>query len=176
MLEEAPDDVHLGFVAILRFSAALSHAGLRKNVPQRPRCSAGQLHKGCRCWCVPPRWIMVAICLCSELQWAGGLGLDLSTCFLLGGPTDGGMFFSRLFPGTAPRRARLVLEGSRHAVGGPGTKLSRFQEECRLGHPSCLGRRSDHATPRTLALRRQSSHTALGQALVCHATLRSERA
>ena len=54
---------------------------------------------------------MVVICLCSELQWAGGLGLDLSTCFLLGGPTDGGMFFRVCSRGLLPAEHGSCLRG-----------------------------------------------------------------
>ena len=117
---------------------------------------------------------MVALCLCSELQWAGGLGLDLSTCFLLGGPTDGGMFFSRLFPGAAPCRARLLLEGSRHAVGGSSgqaEQVPRKEQYSLSATPPDLPREtfSDHCDAPAL----QPSPTGQ-ETLVCHATLRSE--
>ena len=104
------------------------HPAQSKKSPQRPRCSAGQLHKGCRCWCVAPRWIMVVLCLCSELQWAGGLGLDLVDVFFASLPNGRGKLFVRVCSrGLAPAEHGSCLRGLATQWEGAGTKLSSFQ-------------------------------------------------
>ena len=80
---------------------------------------------------MPPRWIMVVLCMGSELQWAGGLGLDLVDVFFASLPNGRGKLLARFFAGTGPRRALLVLEGSRHAVGCQAEQVPR-KEECSL--------------------------------------------
>ena len=146
---------YLSFIALCCWSSLLSHGGLRENAPQRPRCSAGQLHKGCRCWCVAPRWIMVVLCLCSELQWAGGLGLDLVDVFFASLPNGRGKLFVRVCSrGLAPAEHGSCLRGLATQWEGAGT--SSKEEQYSLGHPSCPalgGIRPTTATPRTQALR-----------------------
>ena len=102
VLEEAPRDVHPWFVAQVRFVVLLSHAGLHKT------CLSGR-------GAVPgssTRVVGAGACLRGGSWWffacapscngPGGLGLDLSTCFWLGGPTDGGKLMRVSSRGLAP--------------------------------------------------------------------------